>query len=91
MVRGKKEQNRDVVEGNIVNEIAPDEVSHHCLSCNARLSDDLKELEQKIVSEAISGARPAAPAGYSSTFSVSGRVAISRDSLWIRIFVKISG
>ena len=44
-VRGKKEQDGDVVDGNIVNEIAPDEVSHERIPCNARLSDDLNELE----------------------------------------------
>ena len=45
MVRGKKEQDRDVVDGNIVNEIAPDELFHSRIPCNARLSDDLNELE----------------------------------------------
>ena len=44
-VRGKKEQDRDVVDGNIVNEIAPDEVCHERIPCDARLSDDLNELE----------------------------------------------
>ena len=45
MVRGKKAQDADVVDGNIVNEIAPDEVSHERIPCDARLSDDLNELE----------------------------------------------
>ena len=45
LVRGKKEQDADVVDGNIVNEIAPDEVCHERLGWNARLSDDLNELE----------------------------------------------
>ena len=44
-VRGKKEQDRDIVDGNIVNEIAPDEVCHERLPCDIRLSDDLNELE----------------------------------------------
>ena len=44
-VRGKKAQDRDVVDGNIVNEIAPDELFHSRLGCNIRLSDDLNELE----------------------------------------------
>ena len=44
-VRGKKEQDRDVVDGNIVNEIAPDELFHSRLGWNIGLSDDLNELE----------------------------------------------
>ena len=44
-VSGKKDQDRAVGEGNIVNEIATDELFHSRLGWNARLSDDLNELE----------------------------------------------
>ena len=45
MVRCKKAQDRDVGEGNIVNEIAPVGVCHHGLTCNTRLSDAQSDLE----------------------------------------------
>ena len=51
LVRGKKTQDRDVVEGNIVNEIAPVGVCHHGLTCNIRLSDAQSDSEWKIVSK----------------------------------------
>ena len=41
--RSKTNRDRDVVEGTIVNEIAPNDVSHHSKTCDIKIPSDAEE------------------------------------------------